>query len=163
MFERIAVIFPARPFTDKHLASYICLPLRDGVKAAAKFQRILDHPELNPVSVYPATGAGQPGAHLCATGKCGQSAHRPPGFLCVVALGKKGPLGPAAEALYARPRVSLPVDQQSEGVGQNRRARTRIVFGGRGGRAEVRGDQIDGVGRVVQSHGPSATLRLDHL
>jgi hypothetical protein len=29
--------------------------LRNGVKAAAKFQRILDHPELNPVSVYPAT------------------------------------------------------------------------------------------------------------
>src|SRR5208337_509432 len=57
----------------------------------------------------------------------------------------------------------LAVDEQGKRVGKNGRARTRIVLGRLGSGAEFRGDEIDGVGGVVERHGAGAALRLDHF
>jgi hypothetical protein len=57
----------------------------------------------------------------------------------------------------------LCVNEQCKCVGQNGWPQARIVRRGSGSRAEFRGDEIDGVGGVVESHGASTALRLDHF
>src|SRR5450432_1846127 len=58
---------------------------------------------------------------------------------------------------------SLAVNKQRKGVGKNCWARTRVLRGCRGSRAEFRRNQIDGVSSIIQSHGAGAALRLDHF
>ena len=74
---------------------------------------------------------------------------------------KKRPRGPAlAGPLQSEPNL-FGVDEKGEGVGDDARARMRIVRSGSGRRAEVGGDEIDVVVGVVEGHGASAALCVD--
>src|SRR5262245_58648476 len=58
----------------------------------------------------------------------------------------------------------LPADHQDcKRVGQNRGPRARLLRGGGGRRAELGGDQVDGVRLLVEGHGAGALARGDVL